>query len=256
MAVLCFQWGLALDGSKNSTQTNSSLSREVPDCVPKTEGHQDRKRAETKVSCASSEALHMAVAKMNITTTKTVVCAYVCVCLCVCMCVCSKTHQFLGWGFPERKIPKSRATKAGKGHRTLRLWHVSVGPGQFLKHWLASGTLPNYCTCEWKLAKGPGAFADFHLWALATPPLASQFHLGGVHKSLRNWPLAWHMAVTRTIYKMFKLEPKTVSRHSGKTFQKVSETKSRERTHSPFPFWTWRRDFNADKRPWCLLRML
>ncbi len=36
--------------------------------------------------------------------------------------------------------------------------------GQFLKHWLASVTLRNCCTCEWKLVKGPGAFKDFGLW--------------------------------------------------------------------------------------------
>ncbi len=57
--------------------------------------------------------------------------------------------------------------------------------GQFLKHWLASGTLCNYCTCEWKLAKGPGALADFDLWALTTPPFTSQFQLASAHKSFK-----------------------------------------------------------------------
>ena len=43
---------------------------------------------------------------------------------------------------------------------------------QFLKHGLGNtrkSPLRNYCTCEWKLAKGPEAFADFDLWALAKP---------------------------------------------------------------------------------------
>ena len=60
------------------------------------------------------------------------------------------------------------------------------GWGQFLR--LASSAPGNYCTCEWKLVKGSGPFPEFDLWALATPPLASQFQLGALASRLRNWP--------------------------------------------------------------------
>ena len=66
--------------------------------------------------------------------------------------------------------------------RRKGLWKVVALPrGQFLKHW-ASGTLRNYCTCKWKLAKGPRAFVDFDLWALTNPPFASQFQLASARK--------------------------------------------------------------------------
>ncbi len=62
---------------------------------------------------------------------------------------------------------------------------MSPAWNQFLKHWLASSTLRNYCTCEWKLVKGPGAFADFDLWVLANPPFVSQFQLASARKSFK-----------------------------------------------------------------------
>ena len=61
--------------------------------------------------------------------------------------------------------------------------------GHFLKHWLASGTLHNYCTCEWMLGKGPGAFADFDLCALTTLPFARQFELASARKLFKKLAL-------------------------------------------------------------------
>ncbi len=62
--------------------------------------------------------------------------------------------------------------------------HRSRSGASFL-NWLASGTLRNCCTCEWKLAKDPGAFADFDLWALASLPFVSQFQLASARKSFK-----------------------------------------------------------------------
>ena len=80
---------------------------------------------------------------------------------------------------------------------------------QFLKYGLASGTLRN---CEQKLAKGPGAFADFDLWALANPPFTSQFQLASAPKSFRKLALAF-----RSLYWWIWYE----STHAYQTFRSL-----------------------------------